>query len=373
MSEQKRKFRLERDRIYLMTQILLGFITSFLITTSTTPLAIAIAKKFKLLDDPKKRPHPAHIQQRIVPRAGGIPIYLSIVLSILVFWGFSYTSAGIILALSVLLGVGLLDDFLTEFRPWIRLSLQVLAALIAVSSGIGIDFITNPLGGILQLNTYSLDLFGLGQVNILADVFAVIWIVWMMNMVNWSKGVDGQMPSITTVAFLTIGFVSLGFLNQGDSNQLLPTMISFICAGASFGFLIFNWHPAKIFPGFSGSTILGFMIAILSILSGAKLATALLVLLVPSIDFFYTFFRRILEKKSPLKGDQKHLHHLLLERGFSHAQISLLYAFTCAILGGISTALNSQGKIFTIIVAGVIIFGTILGLHLFQTKEKNDE
>lgn len=355
-----------------MTQILLGFITSFLITILTTPLAINIANKFKLIDDPKKRPHPAHIQQRIVPRAGGIPIYLSIVFSVLFFWGFSFATTGIILALSVLLGVGLLDDFLTEFKPWIRLGLQILAALIAVSSGIGIDFITNPLGGILQLNTYSFDVFGLGQINIIADVFAVIWIVWMMNMVNWSKGVDGQMPSITLIAFFIIGILSINFYNLGDPNQLVIAALSFICAGASLGFLIFNWHPAKIFPGFSGSTILGFMIAVLSILSGAKLATALLVLLVPSIDFFYTFFRRILEKKSPLKGDQKHLHHLLLGRGFTHSQISLLYAFTCAILGGLSTALNSQGKIFTLIVAGVVIFGAILWLHLLSSREEKN-
>lgn len=356
-----------------MAQIFLGFLSSFLITVLTTPLAIRFAKKFKLLDDPKKRPHPAHIQNRIVPRAGGIPIFLGIAVSILLFAGVSFVNIEIVLALTLLLVVGLLDDFLTEFKPVIRLGLQVLAALIAVWSGIGIDFITNPLGGILYLNAYGINLFGLGEINLIADIFALIWIVWMMNMVNWSKGVDGQMPSITTVAFLTIGFVSLGFYNQGDAGQLLPTVLSFICAGAALGFLIFNWHPAKIFPGFSGSTILGFMIAILSIFSSAKLAIALLVLLVPTIDFFYTFFRRILEKKSPLKGDQKHLHHLLLQRGLTHSQISLLYAFSCVLLGMLSTNLNSQGKIFTIIVVGVVIFGAILWLHLLRSREEKNE
>lgn len=357
-----------------MNQIILGFITSFLITVFTTPLAINFAKKFKLLDDPSKRPHPAHIQTRIVPRAGGIPIYLGITLAIIFFGGINFLTVEIIMALTLLLTIGLLDDFLTEFKPWIRLGLQFLAALIAVVAGVGIDFITNPLGGILYLNTYSINFFSLGQISLIADLFAVLWIVWMMNMVNWSKGVDGQMPTITTIAFLTIGFVSLNFLSSGDKNQYLPTLLSFICAGAALGFLIFNWHPARIFPGFSGSTILGFMIAVLSILSGAKLAIALLVLLVPSIDFFYTFFRRILEKKSPLTGDQKHLHHLLLQRGWSHSQISLLYGSSCAILGLLASNLNSQGKIFTIILAGVLVFGAILWLHLLQSKEeKNDE
>jgi len=176
----------------------------------------------------------------------------------------------------------------------------------------------------------------------------------------------------TLVAFLTIGFVSLSFLQLGDSTQYLPTILAFICAGASLGFLIFNWHPAKIFPGFSGSTILGFMIAVLSIFSSAKLAIALLVLLVPATDFFYTFFRRILEKKSPLKGDQKHLHHILLKRGFSIPQISLLYATSCAILGVLALNLESQGKIFTIILAGVVVFGTILWLNLIAQREDNE-
>lgn len=355
-----------------MAQIILGFVSAFFITILATPLAIKFAKKFRLLDDPAKRPHPAHVQDRIVPRAGGIPIFMGIVISMLLFAGINFVNFEIIMALTLLLVVGLLDDFLREFKPSIRLGLQLLAAIIAVGSGIGIDFITNPLGGILNLDFYSVNFFGLGEINFIADIFAVIWIVWMMNMVNWSKGVDGQMPSITTVAFLTIGFVSLGFYNQGDSSQLLPTTLSFICAGAALGFLIFNWYPAKIFPGFSGSTILGFMIAVLSIFSSAKLAIALLVLLVPAIDFFYTFFRRILEKKSPLKGDQKHLHHLLLQRGLSHSQISLIYAFSCLVLGILATNLNSQGKIFTIIGAGVVIFGAILLLHLLTSKENND-
>lgn len=355
-----------------MNQTFLSFLLAFFITLLSTPLTIIFAKKLKLVDDPKKRPHPAHVHKKIIPRAGGLPIYLGIITASLIFIGISAITLSITLALTILLIVGLLDDALIEFKPAMRLLLQFLPAVIIVLAGVGIDFITNPLGGILRLDTLQFNLLGF-QTNIIADFFAIIWIVWMMNMVNWSKGVDGQMPIITSTAFLTMGFVSLNFYNQGDPNQLMPTIFSFICAGASLGFLIFNWYPAKIFPGFSGSTILGFMIAILSILSGAKLATALLVLLVPAIDFFYTFFRRILEKKSPLKGDQKHLHHLLLERGWSHTQISLLYGFSCAILGLLATSLNSQGKFFTIVLAGVVIFGAILWLHILADKNYPNE
>lgn len=355
-----------------MAQFLLAFFLALITTLLATPLTIRFAKKYKLLDDPKLRPHPAHIHKKVIPRAGGLPIFLGITLSILIFTGFSQINFALILALIILLVIGLLDDALIEFKPLARLALQFLPAIIAVVAGIGIDFITNPLGGILRLDTWQLYFFGF-QINIIADLFAIIWIVWIQNCVNWSKGVDGQMPAITLIAFLTIGFVSLNFLNLGDESQYLPTILAFICAGSSLGFLFFNWYPAKILPGFSGSTILGFMIAVLSIFSSAKLAIALLVLLVPATDFFYTFFRRILEKKSPLKGDRKHLHHLLLKRGFAPPQISLLYGASCAILGLLAANLESQGKIFTIILAGVIVLGTLLWLHLLANKEEQND
>src|SRR3989338_3094190 len=138
-------------------------------------------------------------------------------------------------------------------------------------------------------------------------ILGLVWIVWVMNMINWSKGVDGQMPGIVAVSASILGLLSLKLQISHDLSQVNLAMLAFITAGSALGLLIFNWHPAKIFPGFSGSTILGFMIAILAILSGAKLATALLVLLIPATDFAYTFVRRILQGKSPVWGDRGHL------------------------------------------------------------------
>ncbi len=355
-----------------MLNFILPFLISLVITVLATPLTIAFAKKYKLIDDPDKRPHPAHVQKRIVPRAGGLPIFLGILISLVLFIPLTKPLLGIIFGLIILLLIGLIDDAAEKLSPYPRLLLQFIAAGIVVASGVGISFITNPLGGILRLDEiiYPIEILGqLHNVVVLADIFALVWIVWMMNMVNWSKGVDGQMPGITGVAALTLGFLSYELFLNGDFNQLTIASMSFIVAGASFGFLIFNWHPAKIFPGFSGSNILGFMIAVLSILSGAKLATALLVLLIPAIDFIYTFIRRVASKKSPFLGDQLHLHHLLLKRGLSHRQISLLYIFSCAILGILSTALNSQGKLFALLIFSVVITGAILWLHLFKKPD----
>lgn len=357
-----------------MENIYLSFLTAFLITAVFVPITIKFAKKFHLVDDPRLRPHPGRTQNRIVPRAGGLPVFIGILTAILIFVPLDKHIFGIIISLVLLLSVGLLDDILKDFSPYPRLILQIMAAAIVVISGTGITFITNPLGGIIRLDAINIpiDLFGQHQIILIADIFAFIWIVWMMNMINWSKGVDGQMPGIVLIAAITIGAVAYKFYSAGDQNQLPLAILSAITAGSALALLIFNWYPAKIFPGFSGSTILGFMLATISILSSAKLATALLVLLIPSIDFFYTFTRRLLSKKSPFFGDSKHLHHLLLKRGLSHPQISCLYIATCAILSLLATTLSSQGKFFAFLVIGVLVAGSILWLHLFYQEEEEE-
>lgn len=337
---------------------ILPAIVSFAATTFAIFPTIYLAKKFNLLDNPQIRPHPAHVQNRIVPRAGGLAVFFGLLVSILLFIPLGRDLIGILMALLILLAVGLLDDRYPNFSPYMRLLGQLMAALIAVSSGIGIEFITNPLGGIIHLNPNIL------SVNI-ADLLAIIWIIWVMNMINWSKGVDGQMPGIVTIAAFILGLLSLKLTLAGDPNQANVAKLSFITMGSALGLLIFNWHPAKIFPGFSGSTILGFMIAVLAILSGAKLATAGLVLLIPATDFAYTFLRRIWQGKSPVWGDRGHLHHRLLQVGLSHQRISLFYMLGSAILGAAALSLSSGGKLFAAILVATIILGGILWLNFF--------
>lgn len=334
-------------------EFILPTVAAFLITVASIYPTIKLAKKFNLLDNPKIRPHPAHIQERIVPRAGGLPCFIGIMLSIAIFLPTNLYTFGIFIALATLLVVGLLDDKYPYLSPYLRLLSQfVAAALFVTIAGVGINFITNPLGGIIHFpQTY-------------AYFLALIWIVWVVNMINWSKGVDGQMPGIVTVSAVILGLLSLS-LNLSNVSTL-----SFITSGVSLGLLIFNWYPAKIFPGFSGSNILGFMIAVLAISSGAKLATAGLVLLIPATDFAYTFFRRILQGKSPVWGDRGHLHHKLIDAGFTHQQISLFYILGSVILGVIALNLTSTGKLFAAILIATIILGGILWLNFFGGLSK---
>lgn len=333
---------------------------SFLITIIAIPPTIQFAKRFGLVDNPKLRPHPAHTQKRTVPRAGGLAVFLALFLTILIFTPIKNSTLGILMGLIILVIVGILDDKYRNLSPYLRLISQFLAALIFVSSGAGIHFITNPLGGILHLD----------NIQYLPEILGIVWVVWVMNMINWSKGVDGQMPGIVTVAAITLGLLSLKLQTFQDLSQINLAKLSFITASASLGLLIFNWYPAKIFPGFSGSTILGFMIAVLATLSGAKLATALLVLLIPTTDFFYTFFRRIIQGKSPVWGDRGHLHHKLLEAGFTHQQISLFYILGSVILGTTALLLPSQGKLFAAGLVASSLLGIILWLNFFGDLSK---
>lgn len=365
-------------------EIILIFIISCLLTIIAIPLVIKLAKKYGLVDNPQQRPHPAHIHQSTIPRAGGLAIYIGIVISSLLFLPITKAFIGIFFGITILLVMGLIDDKKRNFNPYFRLVLLFIAAGCTVGAGIGIAFINNPLTHlpilpitltqpILHLDqiVIPVDFYGSHKIILLADILAFVWIVVLTQIINWSKGVDGQMPGITLVAAIVLGILSLRFYFQGDINQLAIAKLAFITAGVSLGFLIFNWHPAKIFPGFSGSTILAYLLAILAILSGAKLATALLVLGIPTADFIYTFYRRVSSGHSPVWGDRGHLHHRLFDDlGWSHQKISLFYILGSAILGAIAIFVDTQSKIFALIVVSTIFVGFILWLNSFGDLSK---
>lgn len=364
-------------------EFIFATLIAFVITAIAVPVTIVVAKRYGLVDDPEKRPHPAHVQDRIIPRAGGIAIYSGIVLTGMLFLPIEQYLIGIFIGITLLLIIGILDDKLVEFNPYTRLLLLLLAAIAVVGSGVGIAFVSNPFyhlpipffdstNQIIHLDQIIVQLYFFGERNIvlIADLLALIWIVALTQIINWSKGVDGQMPGITSVAALTLGIFSYMLFIKGDPNQYQIALLSFIVAGSSLAFLIFNWHPSKIMPGFSGSTILAFMLAVLAILSGSKLATAALVLAIPTVDFIYTIIRRIAQGKSPVWGDRGHLHHLLLDRGWSHQKISLFYILGSAILGIVALFVSTTSKLFIVLLVLVIFLGFILWLNSFGGLSK---
>lgn len=352
---------------------LIAFIASFIIVRVT----VVYAKKLGIVDNPKLRHHPASLHTRVVPRAGGIPIFLAFALSALLFVPVSKNVAGIILGGLVLVVVGILDDKY-DIRSSYKFIAQLFAALIVVAFGVGISFITNPLHvfgnfpTVIRLDELRIafDFLGAHSILVWADLFALFWIVWVINMVNFSSGVDGQLGGISLVTLLVIFAAAVRFYPE-DPGQLVVARLAIIGAGATFGFLVHNIHPAKIFPGDSGSYFLGFLIATLAILSGAKVGTALLVMAVPIIDGGFTVVRRIAERKSPFIGDRKHLHHRLLEIGWSARAVSLFYWLLCAILGAIALFLGHNQKLIAGVFVAIIILGVLVWLNMnLQTKDQ---
>ena len=348
--------------------VLLPLIVSFLITTAITPVSIFFIKRFKIMDDPAKHKHPAMLHKNPIPRGGGIPLFLGVFLTSLLFLPMTKIMTALFIASFISLAVGVLDDKY-DVSPYIRFLINIFCAVFVVYFGANIPFITNPFGGILYLNSMNLPFIHGVDLSFLPEVIAVLWIVWVMNMLNWSKGVDGQMPGIVAISATVIGVLSLRFSHLDTTSAMVATL-SFIIAGSSLGFLIFNFYPAKIFPGY-GATSVYLLLAVVSILSGAKLATAILVMGVPLTDGAITIVRRIMSGKSPFWHDKKHLHHLLLSLGFGQRRIALFYWIISAILGAISLVLSSKGKLFAIIMLVIIAGGAILFLH-FLIKRSDE-
>lgn len=349
---------------------LYAFIISFLFAVIATPIVIAVYKAKGWVDDPKKSKHPKVVHKKPTPRGGGIVIALATILPSLFLLTLNKQMIGILAAACFIAVLGFLDD-LRDLSPKLRLPLLFVAALIVAGSGVGIAYISNPFGpGVLHLDQPRLvfEFFGTHAIWILADLFALVWIVWTMTIVNWSKGLDGQMPGFVGIAALVIGVLSLRF--STDPAQLQVTTLSLIISGAFFGFLLWNMFPQKIMAGYGAGSLAGYYLAILSILSGAKVATALLVLAIPTIDACFVIARRLANKKSPLWGDRGHLHHRLMDMGWGKRRIAAFYWLSTAILGLASLQLNSEQKFYTIIGAVVLFGGFVAWITLFFSSSR---
>ena len=280
-----------------------------------------------------------------VPRGGGISIFAGVVISSLIFLPVSKPIIGIVLASFITLIVGVWDD-IKDISPKLRLITNLLAALIVVGFGIGIAYISNPFGGVIDLSLfkYNFNLFGPHSIWILSDLLAIFWIIWCMNITGWSAGVEGQLPGFVSISAIFIGLVGLRY--SQDSMQWPVIILSAAVAGAYLGFLPHNFYPQSIMPGYSGKSLAGFLLAVLSILSGAKLATLILLMGVPMIDATFVLFRRVWRHRPLLASDGQHLHHLLLKAGWSRPKIAIFYWSISLFLGTVSLLLNSQQKFY---------------------------
>lgn len=340
--------------------VLLPFVVSMVMSLAVTAITIMVYRNLGLLDRSTGRDHPKNIHSRPVPRGGGVPILISMVFATLMFTKVDTQMAGILVGALILAVTGVLDDIL-DISPYVRLGLGLLAALVVVAAGISINYVSNPFGvGVVQFDT-----------KLVASGLTVLWIIWGMNFVNMgAKGLDGQLPGVTLIAAIVIGILSFRFAN--DMTAWPSAYLSFALAGAYAGLLVFNIYPQKIMPGWGGGALAGYFLAVLSILSGAKVATAMIVLGVPLMDVVYVILRRMAAGRSPVWGDTNHLHHQLLRLGWSKRQVAGFYWLLTAILGSVALQLNSQMKIYTMLLIAIVLGGILLWINLYISANRSE-
>lgn len=367
-----------------MTWWYLGTVlTSFVLAVLLTPLIRRIAQKTGTVDDPATDPERKQ-HARVTPLLGGLAVIVSANLTWLFllaagqFDGTEFPAKYVLglTAASVFLAVGGLLDDRFRLKPGSQF-FWATAAVIAVGlAGIGVGFITNPFGGLLYLDQINWDLWtnqnGVAyQLTLWADLFTFIWLLGAMYTTKILDGLDGLVSGVGVIGALIIFLLT----QQPFVDQPAVGLIALALAGAAGGFLIFNWHPAKIFLGESGSLFIGFVLGVLSIISGGKIATALLILGLPILDLAWVIFRRVaIRRASPFTtADRSHLHFRLLDAGLSVRQ-SVMLLYTITIMFGLSTLFVS-GPMKVLTLAGNIVILALLAVWVtvrVNRRQKGD-
>ncbi len=352
-----------------LEKFILPFIISFVLSLLFTFLIKKVAFKLNIVDRPYLR---RKIHSKDIPLLGGVGLFLGFFITLFyysffterMFGGYMLPKhiIGIMIAGFLLIIGGVLDDKY-NLSPLKQIIWPIAACLTMIAAGIGIDFISNPLGEAFQLDQYRFKIFehnGLPYYIILiADLFTFIWLLGMSYTTKFLDGLDGLVSGISVIASCVLFFLSL----QPNIMQPETALICIILGGASLGFLFWNFHPAKIFLGEGGSTLIGFMLGTLAIISGGKIATALLILGIPILDVLWVIVRRLLNKKSPFKSaDRKHLHFRLLDLGLSQRGATLFLYFISLTFGILALLLQGKEKVLALGV--LILLMIVLGLFL---------
>jgi UDP-GlcNAc:undecaprenyl-phosphate/decaprenyl-phosphate GlcNAc-1-phosphate transferase len=344
--------------------ILSSFLISFSLSLIIIPLGVWIFKKMGWVVDPKKNKHPAHVHKTPVPKGGGIAVFVAVTIAVLSLIQVDKHVIAVLLAMLITLIVGIWDDVKGSSPHW-RIVFNILSAGIIVASGIGIAYISNPLGGIIDLSwpRYSFMLLGeMREIWILPDLFALLWIPFLMNAINWSSGVDGQVSGVVVVAAIMVGLISLSY--SADIAQWPVAILAFALAGAFAGLALFSFFPQKVMPGYSATSLAGLLLGVVSILSTAKIGTLIVVLGIPMIDALYVIGKRVLSGKSPVWGDKGHLHHRLMSMGWGKRRIAIFYWLTAFALGTVALQVDARKKLLIMLGLGGLMVVFLLWKYL---------
>ncbi|MFB9860430.1 glycosyltransferase family 4 protein [Salinicoccus siamensis] len=292
---------------------------SFLISLILTPLFIWVSRKFGFVDYPNNR----KVHRTPIPYLGGVVILISFIIGVIISRPIEAEYKAIIFGGIVIVIVGIIDDKY-DLKPGLKLVGQIAASLVPVFYDVVIDSVT-PFGIEIEFGIFSIPI-------------TIIWIVGILNAINLIDGLDGLATGVSVIALSSIAFITI---LQGN---IFVMMICAILIGACIGFLVYNFHPAKIFLGDNGAMLLGFIISVVSLM-GFKNITLIslffpiIILAVPFIDMFFAALRRYRSNVSLVKADRSHIHHRLQNLGYSHAESVVLIYFIALLYSGASIIL----------------------------------
>jgi undecaprenyl-phosphate N-acetylglucosaminyl 1-phosphate transferase len=330
-----------------------------------TPVVISFARRTGALDAPDAR----KVHVRPIPRIGGIGIYAAFMVSVLVQMSISDLSPELMTSLwgllaggTIIVAIGIIDDY-RDLPAKVKLLGQIFAAcVLVIGFDVRIDVITDPLGDFIYLEYFAIP----------ATIF---WVVGLTNTVNLIDGLDGLAAGVSSIAAVTIFLVAM------EEGIPFVAMITAALAGAAIGFLYYNFNPARIFMGDTGSMFLGFMLAGISVIGAVKSAATIalivpiLALGLPILDTTFAIVRRARNHRPIFKPDKGHLHHRLLAHGFTQKQAVLLMYVVSALFGLCAlalTAVSTQAALLIIIIvaAAVFIGARKLGILRLDAQQK---
>lgn len=339
-------------------------LASFILTLIGIIAMLRLFPKLKLMD----RPHEYGIDRAPIPYSGGIVFFIVFFITTLLFVDITKPIAGLIFAGLLITFVSFVDDRI-RVSPFVRLLVQILAGIIIVFAGIKIQLVSNPFGAPIFLDSISFTV--LGQTIWLFSALAIIvWLVLMMNVMNWLDGIPGLSSGISTIAQISIFILAMGQFNITDQSAVIT--IASVLAASSFAFLLFDFYPPTILMGDTGSMFLGFMLGALSILSGGKFATALLIMGFPVLDALWVILKRVFQGRSPLHGDYSHFHHRLLRVGLSEKKALFFNYIICALFAGIALVLHTAFAKFLALLC-VFVAMAIIGIMTAHGSRHRDQ
>ena len=322
---------------YYLSKIIQAMIISVVVAYAATPLSIRIANKFGIIDKPKDE---RRVHKKPIPRFGGMGIFLGSMAALIIPAGMNNKIQVAMLGGALMYLLGIIDDIL-DIKPLVKFGGQVAIASIVYALGVRITFISNFFGLKLAYSNTNLMLSaGVGY------LVTVIWIVGITNAVNLMDGLDGLAAGSTAIMALSLAYVAY---IHGARLGSMPVCIALVAvAGGCLGFLPYNFSPAKTFMGDGGALYLGYMIAVLSVISPLKRATVvgalipMLTLAVPIFDTAFAMLRRVLSHESIMKADKGHLHHHLMAAGFGQRRSVLIMYGIVGIMGEVAILISRE-------------------------------